>query len=57
MCTVIVLIIQLSSISLCVSMIEIIVGHYDSRHKGSLILLPYLGHTIFSSDTLADMFT
>lgn len=38
-------------------MSEMIVGHCDSRHNGSLILLPYLGQTIFSSDALFDMFT
>lgn len=51
------LIIQLSFTSVGVSMSEMIVGHCDSQHNGSLILLPYLGHTIFSSDTLLDMFT
>lgn len=38
-------------------MVEMIVGQCDSQHNGSLILLSYLGHTIFSSNTLPDMFT
>lgn len=42
---------------LWVYLVEMIVGHRDRQHNGSLILLPYLGHTIFSSDTLPDMFT
>lgn len=38
--------------SVWVSMGEIIAGHCDVQYNGSLILLPYLGHTIVSSDTL-----
>ena len=43
--------------SLSVSKAEVIVSHCNSQHNGSLILLPYLGHTIVSSDGLPGMFT